>query len=73
MARRLAAAQKLISGLGREKIRWKSERERLLLNIDMLVGDLLVCSSFLSYSGPFDFFFRKKMVYEHWRLDVLER
>lgn len=39
----------------------------------MLVGDLLVCSSFLSYSGPFDFSFRKKMIYDHWRLDVIER
>lgn len=39
----------------------------------MLVGDCLICSSFLSYSGPFDFSFRKKMVYEHWRIDVLER
>jgi dynein heavy chain, axonemal len=73
MMKRLNAAQKLISGLGREKTRWTEERIRLLANVDMLVGDLLVCSSFLSYSGPFDFSFRKKMIYDHWRLDVIER
>jgi dynein heavy chain len=31
-----------------------------------LLGDCLTCSSFLSYTGPFDFFFRKKMVYGLW-------
>ena len=73
MAKRLSAAQKLITGLGREKIRWTEDRISLLAKVDMLVGDCLICSSFLSYSGPFDFSFRKKMVYDCWRLDVLEK
>ena len=30
------------------------------------MGDCLTCSSFLSYSGPFDFGFRNKMVYGMW-------
>jgi len=39
----------------------------------MLVGDCLSSSSFLSYSGPFDFGFRKKMVFDDWRIDILNR
>lgn len=73
MARRLNAAKKLISGLSREKKRWTEDRENLLVQIKKLIGDCLTCSSFLSYAGPFDFSFRKKMVYEHWRQDVITR
>lgn len=35
-----------------------------------LTGDCLTTSSFLSYSGPFDFMFRKTMIYEDWRNDI---
>lgn len=38
-----------------------------------LTGDCLTTSSFLSYAGPFDFTFRKKMVYDHWRDDIKKR
>jgi len=31
-----------------------------------LLGDCLLCGGFLSYSGPFDFGFRYKMIYKHW-------
>lgn len=71
MARRLNAAKKLIQGLGREKTRWTADRQNLLVQILKLIGDCLTCSSFLSYAGPFDFNFRKKMVYEHWRQDIV--
>lgn len=73
MARRLAAATKLITGLGREKTRWTNDRLRLIEMVVKLIGDCLTSSSFLSYAGPFDYTFRKKMVYEHWRKDVLDR
>jgi dynein heavy chain len=33
----------------------------------------LLCGSFLSYVGPFDFFFRKQMVYNHWYSDIKEK
>lgn len=70
MARRLNAAEKLISGLQRERDRWTEDSTRLEDLKIKLIGDCLVCSSFLSYVGPFDFGFRKKMVYDHWMGDV---
>jgi len=39
----------------------------------MLVGDCLTASSFLSYCGPFNFVLRKRMLFEHWKLDLVER
>ncbi len=63
----------MISGLGREKIRWDGDKEILKIKVIKLIGDCLVCSSFLSYAGPFDYTFRKKMIFEHWRGDVSER
>lgn len=38
-----------------------------------LVGDCLSGASFLSYSGPFNFVLRKKMIFDHWKLDLTER
>ena len=38
-----------------------------------LTGDCLTTSAFLSYVGPFNFDFRKKMVYEDWREDIKKR
>ncbi len=73
MERRLNAAKKLISGLKREKDRWTEDSMRLEELKIKLIGDCLICSSFLSYVGPFDYFFRKKMVYEDWLSDVKEK
>lgn len=73
MQRRLNAAQKLISGLGREKERWTEDKEVLKIKVIKLIGDCLTSSSFLSYAGPFDFTFRKKMIFEHWRSDVNDK
>jgi dynein heavy chain len=73
MARRLNAAEKLITGLKRERDRWTEDSLRLEDLKIKLIGDCLVCSSFLSYVGPFDFGFRKKMVYDHWMQDIKDR
>ena len=66
MERRLNAATKLITGLSREQKRWTEDAEVLDLKKVKLLGDCLTCSSFLSYTGPFDFFFRQKMIYGLW-------
>lgn len=40
---------------------------------ERLVGDCLLTSSFLSYTGAFTFNYRHAMVYEMWNKDVNER
>ncbi|XP_069071115.1 dynein axonemal heavy chain 10 [Pleurodeles waltl] len=73
MERRLIAADKLISGLGSENIRWTNDLEELKIKRVKLLGDCLLCSSFLSYEGAFNWEFRKEMIYDEWQQDVLSR
>lgn len=73
MERRLTAAKKLISGLGREQKRWTDDQALFDEKKFKLLGDCLLSSSFLSYVGPFDFNFRKKMIYETWYQDLEKR
>lgn len=62
MEKNLNAAVKLISGLGREQLRWTEDTKTLLEKKIQLLGDCLISSAFLSYTGAFDFFFRRDMV-----------
>lgn len=51
MERRLVAAERLIAGLSSEKERWAADIKGLEAAQVQLVGDCLLCSSFLSYTG----------------------
>ena len=73
MQKRLAAADKLIGGLGGELARWKIELTELKASRVRLVGDCLLGSAFLSYSGAFTFEFRHRMVQEDWFKDITTR
>nr|XP_057927446.1 dynein axonemal heavy chain 10-like isoform X3 [Doryrhamphus excisus] len=73
MERRLIAADKLISGLSSENVRWTHDLEELKQRRVRLLGDCLVSSAFLSYEGAFSWDFRNEMVYETWVDDVQER
>lgn len=73
MARKLNAASKLITGLGSERTRWTAQNEDNKVDKVKLVGDCLTASSFLSYSGPFNFVLRKKMIFDHWKKDLIEK
>ena len=73
MARKLNAASKLITGLGSEQKRWTSQNESNVVDKVKLVGDCLTASAFLSYSGPFNFVLRKKMIFDHWKKDLVEK
>lgn len=51
MERRLVTAERLIAGLGSEEERWAADIKTLEAAKVQLVGDCLLCSSFLSYTG----------------------
>ena len=70
MQNNLNAAKKLLAGLGREQKRWTEDTELLNISQVKLLGDCLLSSSFLSYVGPFDFSFRKQMLYDNWYVDI---
>ncbi|XP_058137242.1 dynein axonemal heavy chain 10 [Dasypus novemcinctus] len=73
MERRLIAADKLISGLGSENIRWLNDLDELMHRRVKLLGDCLLCAAFLSYEGAFTWEFRDEMVNRVWQGDLLER
>lgn len=62
MARRLAAAEKLISGLSSERERWTHDLGEIEASVGNLVGDCLLASAFLTYSGPFTFEYRRDLM-----------
>ncbi|XP_049721902.1 dynein axonemal heavy chain 10 isoform X2 [Elephas maximus indicus] len=73
MERRLIAADKLISGLGSENVRWLNDLDELMHRRVKLLGDCLLCAAFLSYEGAFTWEFRDQMVNQVWQNDILER
>ncbi|CAF1153283.1 unnamed protein product [Adineta ricciae] len=73
MERRKIAADKLISGLSSEKQRWNNDLEELKRKLRRLLGDTLICASFLAYVGAFTFEFRKELICELWEKDLLEK
>ena len=73
MERRLVAADKLISGLSSEKIRWGKDLEMLKEQRIQLLGDCLLISGFLSYTGAFNWELRTEMIYKRWLEDLKAR
>lgn len=73
MQRRLLAADMLISGLTSERNRWTDDLGKLQLERERLVGNCVLSSAFLCYTGPFNYEFRRTMVYEDWHKDIVER
>ncbi|KAF8069431.1 DHC1 [Scenedesmus sp. PABB004] len=71
--RRLLAAERLIAGLGSERLRWAADVRALEASSTRLVGDCLLCSSFLSYTGAFTHKYRSEMVYGLWQSDLRAR
>ena len=59
---KLDRADKLVSGLAGERVRWGESVATFNSAIDCLVGDCLVASAFASYSGPFDSAYRADLI-----------
>ncbi|KRW98533.1 P-loop containing nucleoside triphosphate hydrolase [Pseudocohnilembus persalinus] len=64
-ARRLDSAQRLIKALGSEDVRWNQSILQLENQLELIIGDVLISSSFVSYSGPFNKKFRNLMIQEN--------
>ena len=56
--RRLSLANRLVSALGSEKGRWSDAIVRFGDEMEVVHGDVLLASSFVSYVGPFNKNFR---------------
>jgi dynein heavy chain len=61
LEQRLDRADKLVNGLQGEYVRWQGSIVGLNSSLAKVVGDALVASAFLSYTGPFETIFRSRM------------
>lgn len=53
-ASKLDLAQRLVNALGSESTRWAQSIVDLDESIELIIGDVLLASSFVSYVGPFN-------------------
>lgn len=61
---KLQRADKLIGGLGGEKVRWQATVERLGRDLVNVVGDVVVAAASIAYAGPFTPTYRAALVAE---------
>ncbi|XP_022920277.2 dynein axonemal heavy chain 8 [Onthophagus taurus] len=69
---KMDAASALINGLSGERIRWTEQCSQFKAEIDRLIGDVLLLTGFLGYTGPFNQEFRSNLV-ERWVNELTER
>ena len=60
--KRLERATKLTSGLATEQVRWRADRDNLVLGADKLIGDMFLSAGSVSYVGPFTGVYRERIV-----------
>ncbi|KAJ0182474.1 hypothetical protein K1T71_001843 [Dendrolimus kikuchii] len=69
---KMDAATALINGLSGERVRWTEQSALFKSEIERLVGDILLLTGFLSYSGPFNQEFRSLLI-GNWLSELLRR
>ena len=69
---KLDAAHAMITGLSDERTRWTEQIQLFKNEINRLVGDVLILTGFLSYTGPFNQQFRA-IVQAEWQLELKRR
>eukprot|EP00891_Asterochloris_glomerata_P002883 jgi/Astpho2/2883/Aster-01037 len=72
-ANKAKLADRLINGLSGEYKRWNETITKFGIQEGKLVGDALLAAAFVSYAGPFNMQFRKRLVTEKWLPDLIER
>ena len=63
---KLDLANRLTSALADENVRWAEGIELLTADKELLVGDVLLASAFISYIGPFTKKYRDEMITQQW-------
>jgi len=61
---RLNLAQRLVTALSSENERWENSIVSINQQLELIVGNVLIASSFVSYAGPFSKDFRSLMINE---------
>ena len=61
-ATRLSLANRLVNALASEKDRWSDGIENFGHQLEVLVGDVLISSAFISYVGPFTKKYRDSLI-----------
>lgn len=61
---KLIRAQKLIGGLGGEKVRWRGAADDLQVQYDCLAGDILISCGIIAYLSPFTANYRNNTIAE---------
>jgi len=64
-AKRLDSANRLVNALGSESERWNNAIVQLGQDLECVIGDVLLASSFVSYVGPFSKQFRERIINEN--------
>jgi dynein heavy chain len=63
---KLARAEKLVTGLAGERVRWEASITGFEAALAALPGDALLAAAFLSYAGPFPSEYRDHLVAKTW-------